>query len=163
MAPNCPLMQYVLKRYGRATSENINPLGAQMRTFHFYMWCARRVIFSYCCDHSAYSHILIAYDDEVRGVVCQLCQGDESCAQSGLGVLQQVFADFDEAIKRDDHPGWVHWLGSSVLDYINDGPSDRGVDPVDWMLASTLPAKVLTAVHEESKPLLQKHLGIRAL
>ncbi|MCX5675190.1 MAG: hypothetical protein NTX87_09285 [Planctomycetota bacterium] len=145
-ARNCPLMKHVLERYGRAEDKKSNAIGKQLRAFDFYLWCARRVIFSYCQDFHAYHQLLSCYDLHLMG------------AQHSM--FEQAFATFDEAIKREDGPGWAYWLGAAVLHYINEGPFDRGQDPFGSMMAVRLPAQALTLIHEASKPLLWRYLGI---
>lgn len=148
----CPLMAYVLRRYGHSSKEAILH---QASVLHFYHWCGERTIVSYTHQFPWHPELLEAFDQLMQGIVLQMHKGDLQRTATHLDQVDKVFDEFDQALERNDGPGWVYWLGVRVLDYIHGGPSDVGIDPPEWMLATALPTKVLTVLNEQGREILR--------
>jgi hypothetical protein len=155
----CPLMEHVLRKYGASSPDNTRLSQCKLRTVYFYLWCGRRTIFSYAKDYKHYGVLVHAYDERMRNAVNELCHGNWSQTDDVTKSLESCYATFDAAGARQDKPGWTYWLGTAVLDFINDGPWSVGVDPIEWMEAVYLPVKVLLAMHDASRPLFRQYLS----
>jgi hypothetical protein len=148
----CPLMGYVLRRYGHSTEEAVL---RQASVLHFYHWCGERTIVFYTHQFPWHFDLLEVFDKLMQGIVAQMHKGDPQRTETHLDQLDKIFAEFDQASERNDGPGWAYWLGVRVLDFIHGGPSDVGMDSPEWTLATQLPSKVLTELHEQGREILR--------